>query len=286
MNARAGQKARRGDKLQFDSSSTSAPPRHHDAIIPTSDGSRLAAEVWRPLSPSRGAVVFVHGFCGDKSENGLFHALAAECSANGFHAVLYDWRGIARSQGNFSSTTLADHVEDFQQVVAWTSARFEVDSNSLFAVGFSLGAAVIGSALRNDAELGSIAYLSPAVRPSLDMWPRYDTPSIWGEIEKRGVVEKPGSSVMLGRPILASLRDTDLGPRAFDVKVPLLVCHGSADARIACSSTRKLVAKATAPHLEYCEIKGASHSFRPEERYRKRLASVFTGWLAKRRPPA
>lgn len=254
-----------------------------DAIIPMGDGTRLAAEVWRARTQSRRAVVFVHGFCGNKAENGLFRRLAADCSANGLHAVLYDWRGIAPSPGEFGATTLRDHVADFQQVVTWTRSYFRDSLDCLSAIGFSLGAAVIGSALRDRTELSSVAYLSPAVRPNLSMWPRYNTRPMRWELKHRGVVEKPGSSVLLGRPIIESLRDTDLGPRAFNFNLPLLVCHGTNDERIDCSSTRKLVARARASRLEYTEFEGASHSFRPADRWWAELSSVLTSWLATQR---
>jgi pimeloyl-ACP methyl ester carboxylesterase len=135
-------------------------------------------------------------------------------------------------------------------------------------------------ALRRRLELEAVAYLSPAVRPHLSMWPRYNTGQIQRELAKRGVVEKPGSSVLLGRPILESLRDTDLGPRAFELDVPLLVCHGTEDSRIDCSHSRKLV-----PHdsrtgrFRFLEFPGASHSFRPEDDCWPPLASVVTDWF-------
>ncbi|MDQ3741257.1 MAG: alpha/beta fold hydrolase [Actinomycetota bacterium] len=264
--------------------SEAAAPRY-DAIIPAADGSRLTAEVW-PATGSRRAIVFVHGFCGNRSENGLFHELARACSSRGLNAVLYDWRGIGHSGGDFCSTSLRDHVADFEHVLRWARKQFGATVESLSAVGFSLGAAVIGSALRDGNALNSIAYLSPAVRPSISMWPRYDTPHIARQLAERGVAEKPGSSVLLGRPILESLRTTDLGPSAFDVDVPLLVCHGTEDTRIDCSHTRELVAArnvhsaGSAAAFRYEEFDGASHSFRPHAEHVQRLASTLVPWFA------
>lgn len=255
------------------------------ALIPADEELRLAADVWPSRVSSRGAVVFVHGFCGGRAENGLFHKLAAACSARGFHAVLYDWRGIGLSEGNFTSTGLDDHVADFKRVVEWTRAHFGSEAPSLSAVGFSLGAALIGSAVRDGMDLGSVAYLSPAVRPRHDMWPRYNTPEIMRELSEHGVVKKPGSSVFLGEEILESLRETDLGPRAFDLETPLLVCHGSADTRIDCASSRKLKDERERRRgkrrstFRYEEFPGASHSFRPEDHCWDRLGAIVAGWV-------
>ena len=149
----------------------------------------------------------------------------------------------------------------------------------MHAVGFSLGAAVIGLALRQQHDLTSVVYLSPASRPKESMWPRYE--ALWSQVKAHGVVEKPGSDVRLGRPILESLRDTDLGPRAFDLEVPLLVCHGTADARVDYTHTEKLLARLDGKRETFRHIKfpGASHSFRPADTCWDRLADNLAEWF-------
>ena len=246
-----------------------------------SDGGALAADIRRAAGPkSRGTIIFVHGFCGNKGENGLFQALGSHATAAGFDTVSYDWRGIGQSAGCFPSSTLDQHASDFEQVAQWSRTRFGDAERPMYAVGFSLGAAIIGLALKRRVALNSVAYLSPAVRPPITMWPRYNTDVIRRAIDRDGVVEKPGSSVLLGRAILESLRDTDLGPKAFDVDVPLLVCHGTADTRIDCSHTQELVAtKDLASDFAYMQVDGASHSFRPEERCWQFLAAALASWF-------
>jgi len=250
--------------------------------IRAKDGTKLAAEVHRPRTrPVQGVAIFVHGFCGDKGENGLFHALAAHCVDEGFAAVLYDWRGIADSKGDFPSSTLRDHTADFASVVRWTKSQFEESTGLLHAVGFSLGAAVVGLAIRSGLPLTSIAYLSPASRPRQSMWPRYDSERLWTELGRRGgVIEKPGTNVLLGTSILQSLRDTDLGVRAFDMRTPLLVCHGTDDLRIDCAHSRQLAEqRSSRSKFRYVEFKGASHSFRPAETSWDRLGRELTSWF-------
>ncbi len=246
--------------------------------ITAADGTKLSAEVHEPRSEqTRGVVIFVHGFGGNKGENGLFHALAGRCVEDGFAAVLYDWRGIAESDGDFPSSTLEDHQADFERVLEWARSQYETSLGSLHAVGFSLGAAVIGLALRRDLNLTSVVYLSPASRPSESMWPRYE--ELWGELKTDGVVEKPGGGVLLGRPILESLRDTDLGPEAFELEVPLLVCHGTADARVDYTHTEKLAAPLDGePDFHHIPFDGASHSFRPVDMWDK-LGDDLASWI-------
>lgn len=247
--------------------------------IVTNDGTKLATDILFPRSTKiRGAIIFVHGFAGEKGENGLFDVLASHCVDGGFAAVLYDWRGIGDSGGDFPSSTLRDHAADFANVAQWTKSRFEAEA--LYAVGFSLGAAVVGLALRHQVELTSAAYLSPASRPRRSMWPRYSGEALWSDLRQHGVVEKPGSSVLLGASILNSLRDTDLGPQAFDLGIPLLVCHGTGDVRIDCSHTRELARQRNGKGaFRFVEFEDASHSFRPADSSWDVLGNEITTWF-------
>jgi alpha-beta hydrolase superfamily lysophospholipase len=198
----------------------------------------------------------------------------------GFAAVLYDWRGIADSTGDFPSSTLRDHSADFAHVAHWTRSRFNTSIGMMHGVGFSLGAAVIGLAMRQGRVLDSVAYLSPASRPSQSMWPRYNNERLLSEVRRHGVVQKPGSSVLLGTSILRSLRDTDLGNRAFDLTVPLLVCHGTDDVRVECSHSRELVKQRVGQSVfRYVEFVGASHSFKPAESCWDDLGHELTLWF-------
>lgn len=259
-----------------------ADPLPNSVHIRTDDGTLVAADVDLACSASpRGTIVFVHGFCGNRSENGLFRALSSYTARAGFHAVSYDWRGIGESSGRFPETSIEDHVADFEAVAQWTRSQVGCESLPLHAVGFSLGAAIVGLALRRQTRVDSVAYLSPAVRPRRSMWPRYNTDEIQRELAAKGVVTKPGSSMLLGRAMLEALREVDLGPDAFDLPVPLLVVHGTEDVRIDCDHTRELVARrGLGRDFGYLELPGASHSFRPAETYWRVLAAAMVSWFA------
>lgn len=249
--------------------------------IPANDGISLAAEQYGPEEETaRGTLVFVHGFAGDRHENGLFDTLAAHLAEKGIRSITYDWRGLGGSQGDFASSDLGQHVLDFEAVLEWAQQHNQDPAGRLQAIGFSLGAAVVGLALHRGAPINRAAYLAPAVRPNISMWGRYNTPEIWQAIDQHGTVQKPGSDVLLGRQILESLRDTDLGEQAFAVDIPLLVCHGTADSRIDITHNRDLARHVTpGPGFRYVEFDGASHSFKPAEQHWQRLADELAEWF-------
>ena len=159
-------------------------------------GGILAVEVGDPsVKTPVGIVIFVHGFGGNKDETGSSVLLQRNASLADLR-LFFTTGAVLGSAGEFESTPLQVHVEDFRRVVDWAGVRFQESSGSVCAVGLSLGAAVIGLALRANVPLTGAAYLSPAVRPNLVMWPRYKRDGTWHAVKTRGIVQKPGATVL------------------------------------------------------------------------------------------
>lgn len=241
--------------------------------IQAADGVRLAAELYttkvaRPL----GTIIMVHGFGGNRHENGFFDYLAEYLVARDYHVVQYDWRGLGDSEGDFASSTIEQHVEDLLAVQQWTTERFGKDAERLHAVGFSLGAAVVSLAMQeakthHQQLFDRVAFLAPALQPNLSMAHRYNTKQIREAIERDGYYIKPDTNIRLGLPIIESLGKTDLGVQAFDIDRPLLVCHGDADERIDISFSRRLHKQRKGTNqYRFQEIKRGSHSFKDVRR--------------------
>ncbi len=240
------------------------------------DGLSLAVEENSPQDNPLGWVLLVHGFAGNRSENGLFDAMAESFVKNGFVVLRYDWRGIGESEGAFANTPLATHVEDLIVLHKWIVTRYETIPSS--AVGFSLGAALLG--LAHPLSFDRLVYLSPAVRPNLSMWPRYE--SLWAATATSPVL-KEGASIYLGRPILESLRDTDLGEKAFDRDVPLLVCHGTGDTRVSHEFSQRAFEQASEHRaLRFETFEGASHTFVQVKCIGNGYSQVFVSGLIQR----
>jgi pimeloyl-ACP methyl ester carboxylesterase len=228
-------------------------------------------------------IVFVHGFCGNKSENGLFDEIANHCTNNKIGAILYDWRGIGKSEGDFTRTTLQDHVSDFREVLSWTRNQTSSTAN-IHALGFSLGAAIIALATREGEKLDKVAYLSPALRPNISMWPRYQNDAIQESLSKYGYFTKPGCGTKVGASLLESLRDTDLGVESFVSDLPLLACWGKADTRIDASHNQNILNHSLkrASWLNYLEVEDASHSLRPGETNWPKVGELISYWFLKK----
>jgi alpha-beta hydrolase superfamily lysophospholipase len=249
------------------------------------DGCRLSALIGYPTSqPETGfrAVILVHGFAAEKTENGLFAEATRALLKNGYCVLAYDWRGLGDSDGDFSNSSLDTHISDFRNVLRWFSQKTKIETTQICAIAFSLGAVLVAKAVHSGDKLGGAVFWSPATRPSMHMWPRYSSREIRSKLNSHGFVIKPGTNVKLGRAILESLRDTDLGDMSFDLGLPLMICHGSSDSRIPVDSSRtsfEVAAKKNINNIVYAEFVGASHSFRPEKRCRTQLLQLLAQWL-------
>jgi pimeloyl-ACP methyl ester carboxylesterase len=223
--------------------------------------------------------VFVHGFGGDRTERGLFNVLAEVLLRSGQPVLLYDWRGIGRSQGSFSATTLVEHARDFSRITDWFSHEVCRTDQPPLAIGFSLGAALVVMGVRQQqVRLRGAAFLSPAFCPAQDMWPRYESLSQRAEA-KNTIVIKPGTSVVLGRPILESLRTTNLCEDVGRLTFPVLMVHGSSDSRIPFERSSELQERFK-HGIELKRLEDASHSFEPRDPHWASLQSTIRDFIA------
>lgn len=259
---------------------TGPTPRFSNIRIPLSGKDYLAGSFSRPCDAhcKDAAVVLVHGFAAERTENGLFLDLAHGLVARGYSVLLYDCRGCGKSSGDYATTTVAEHVRDFRTTIEWLLTK-RCHSTSIFGVGFSLGATIVALAAKRDVNLAGVVFWSPAFRPAVSMWPRYNSPETRFQLANQGFIFKPENHVRLGKKLLDSLRRTDLGCDAITADLRALICHGTEDSRISVSLTREIVSNAKSPHLQYIEFKGASHSFKPQRRHRDKLLDVTYSWL-------
>lgn len=252
---------------------------------------QLSVLVRFPAKPARKSFTFllVHGFAAEKTENGLFFELGRHLVRSGHTVVAYDWRGLGQSNGNFADTPLDGHARDFSTMLR--VVRHMVGSSQrVVPVGFSLGSAVITLALQADqphCRVPLSIHISPAFRPSISMWPRYEQLGALHAVATHGFFEKETrlpegarGSVKLGRGILESIRETDLLHRNSRDDHRELLLHCTGDPRIPVEHSED-VFNANRSRAALFLFHGGDHSFRPAPTYRQRLFEVVDSWLKK-----
>ena len=239
-------------------------------------GDNLRGIVTRPTkeSPRRDFIIFLHGFAGNRDENGLFSEAAGRFAASGFSSLRFDFCGHGESSGKSIELTINREIEDFRSAVGFVRNKF--NPGSIYALGFSLGAYV---ALRApEPDINGFILWSPALKPCKDMYPRYSTNLIKKEIEANGCIDKSG--MRIGPRIREDLRDCEIESRFKEINQPMLIIHGTKDERISCSTSRAFYSSYS-DHMDikFRQIANAGHSYKEKKEYREAVFSNTVGWL-------
>jgi len=120
---------------------------------------RLRGELWVPDVVPAPAILICHGMDVRGFRGlGIYSRLAEEACSAGFVCLLFDFRGVGDSLGVFDYGF--GEQEDVKCVLGYLVSRSEVDLNSVFVVGHSLGGAVSLYALRGESRVRGLVLWS------------------------------------------------------------------------------------------------------------------------------
>lgn len=216
-----------------------------DTVIPAKDGGRL--EVWRidPDGPSRGIVVFAHGWGRNRDRMVKRARIFARW---GFTAVIHS----ARDHGNSSSKQCMNAVrfaEDIESVMTWLNKPVLLYGHSAGSAGAVIAAARHPSLVRLLFLEASYAHTREALL-SLYRWfnpvfGRLFGPMIvlWMRVLYRGATEAYSPARVARR-----------------IQMPVMLIHGEKDRRFPLSFARKL--RRSFPHdrVAFYIAENAGHS--------------------------
>ncbi len=235
--------------------------------IPGIDPEICISEV-EPYESSDYSVVFSHGFTGNKDEGregeeGLFKRLAERLGEQGVPSIRYDWRGIGGSGGKFHETNLEMHAKDLENIVDWAGEEL-YPGKKIHGIGLSLGATLFLSSMPERVDKYKL--LSPVVCPKKDMGPRYDPTD--APITKGGV--------KVGRELIEDINEADLRENLKKVASDTLVVHSEDDEVIDFGNIKSYVNEMK-EKPEFKTVSGASHTFRPRDKYVPILINYIQG---------
>jgi pimeloyl-ACP methyl ester carboxylesterase len=243
----------------------------NEKITVTSRNEALSG-ILNQVSEHAPLLIFVHGFAGNKEENGLFLQAEDYFASKNFNTFRYDMAGIGQSEGNYDVTTLAQQAQDLEAIIHKLRKRYEKDNISL--IGFSLGATV--STLINPKLINQYIFWSPAIFTAKDMFPRYATAEVLDEINSKGYLDKGG--IKIGKPIIQDFKDYNPLNHLKNIVAPVLLVHGTADPRIDYNST--VEAQKLFSDANLIKIEGANHSYKNNDSHRSKLFEETHNWLA------
>lgn len=277
-------------------------PEVSTGVFRAPDGAPLHEILVRPPRPARAVVLLVHGF---GEHTGSFAESFAELAGADRALAGFDERGHGRSPGQRGHVASWDVYR--QDLVAHArQLRRERPGQPVFAVGNSLGAIrVLSLALAVPellagivlcgaplAEVGASPLAMAAARllsrllPRFPIAPGLDLANISRDAARTAAYVGDGlfhqrASARGGAAALAAIRD--VRSRAAELRVPLLMLHGSDD-RIACPDESFFRAAGAADKARRVYA-GARHNLF-QETNRAELLADLAAWIEARTPGA
>lgn len=238
------------------------------ALEVLSDGLRLDAGIDVSENP-RGLAVLLHGIPSiappDPDDLG-YPGLAERFSSEGWAAAWGDMRAARNSPGYFS---IEGWVKDALAIVDAARAGYATEG-PVVLLGSSAGGAVATEAVRRGAPVDALVLLAAPAE-----WLSFADDPAMGvlRIQAGAGMELSPETLEDPSPWAAEFEGVTTELSVADVRVPLLVVHGTADDVVPVEHAPRISAAATAAQLEIVE--GAGHQLRRDER----AVSLVLSWL-------
>ena len=202
-------------------------------------GQLIAGTLHLPDGPGpHPAVVFCHGFTGNKGETHfLFVKASRELAAHGIASLRFDFRGSGESEGEFSDMTPLTEVSDACRALHVLADQPEVDADRLGVVGLSLGGLVAAC----------VAGREPSVKSTV-LWAAVAEIRLMSKLtnEDRSLLDTQGwmdiGGLKLGAGFFRDTTKIDPVAEIAASKSPVLIIHGESDAAVPVSHAEKYFA--------------------------------------------
>ena len=241
-----------------------------------------------PEKASRNGIILLHGFTGNKDEEGnsnIFPALAKALCKEGFNVLRFDCRGSGESDGKFEDMTFSSEVSDLKR-----SIEFMREKNDKTAVvGASFGGGVTLLAYEwTDAQSTSVRSMDCIVLwyPLIYAQASQRLRSLHDVFKEKGKVmikNSAGKSFYVGKNLYEEWQTVDPPNKLKDVKCPILIVTGTNDkyAKDAKKAMKKIKAEKKIELIE-----GAYHCWWDKnnklvEEYRQQATNTTVEWIKK-----
>lgn len=173
------------------------------------------------------AILFLHGFTGQKSEaHRLFVKTARALARAGFIALRFDFRGSGDSGGEFEQATVSGWRRDAHMALDFLLHQRDVDMGRIGVIGLSMGGAVACHLAAAEPRVRSLALWS-AVANGADVVSVVGSPDSLEHLAKHGWADRMGNKVSA-----KFVNEFERMRPAADLKrsrCPVLIAHGTAD---------------------------------------------------------
>lgn len=200
-------------------------------VVLENQGQRIFAVLHTPLHANGKfpAVLFCHGFAGNKIGAGrMYVALAETLAKEGIAALRMDFRCCGDSEGQFSEMNLPGLISDAEVALRHLAGHSAVDSSKIGILGSSLGGPIAVYASRSTAIPSTMALWAPVASGQRwrEDWERHHShENIEGRIRSGG----QSASAEFCEQFLAMTADKEMAQMH---GIPLLHVHGNCDVTV------------------------------------------------------
>ena len=239
-------------------------------------GKTIRGMSYRPFREGRvPTVIFLHGFTGQRIENGfMFVRLSRALATAGIAAITFDFLNSGESDGSYDQMLVTEQLADVLRVTEWVQRLAYVDRARMGLLGFSLGGMLAACATARTPIFKSLALLAPTTEQNMTRHAKRE-----GSSDACSIIFGPHClhpKFFEDVTKLSSLTDVVKNPR------PTLIVQGSEDTAVPPAVSQHFVdamKKAQVP----CEVKmiaGADHPF-AHPSWRHQLNESVVEWFGK-----
>lgn len=241
-------------------------------LVFNSAGFQLVGMLHRPEQPSatralgfksaRPAVLFLHGFTGQKTEaHRLFVKAARALTRAGFIALRFDFRGSGDSGGEFEQVTVNGWRQDARAALGVLMGQAGVDVDRIGVIGLSMGGAVACHLAAGERRVRSLALWS-AVANGAEIVDVVGSPDSLEHLAKYGWADRMGNKV--SAEFVEQFKTMRPPVDLKKSRCPVFIAHGTADETVPVVQADQLAAAARSKrgrHVEKCIIPFANHTY-------------------------
>jgi alpha-beta hydrolase superfamily lysophospholipase len=234
--------------------------RHRELQLPGCQDTALFAQAWLPERDPRAVIVISHGLA---EHGGRYPGVAERLVASGYAVYALDHRGHGRSAGQRAN------IDRFAYLVSDLGtfsgrAQREHPGAHVFLFGHSMGGAIaLACALRYKGSLKGLVLSAPALATgdAVSSFKRLTIKLLSSVAPNTGVLTLPASAISRDPAVVAAYERDPLVHRgaipartvdellqamaaltagAADLRMPVLVQHGTADSLVPLAATRPI----------------------------------------------
>jgi acylglycerol lipase len=274
---------------------------YSDKTISTKSGLKLFLQRWLPDRPAQAAVALVHGV---NEHGGRYARVAGELNAHGIAVHAIDLRGFGRSDGERGLVLRFDEfLDDVEHLLQWTAG--EHPGKPLFLLGHSMGGEIATwLIIERQPKIDGLILSAPALLVGGKVFPilrhlatffsgvfprmrlrRMGTrfmsrdPQVVADFKADPFVFQGKFAVRTGAEILRVVKI--IRRRMEEVRLPLLVMHGTGDVVTDPTGSRELYARAASTDKTLHLYPGLYHEIFSEPE-REQVIGDLIAWIERR----